>query len=114
MSGTLGVAGFPSGEAYKVGKDTPYLKTQRAFFHQTFDLGGDVQQVDDDVNQVAGTRTADNLIVTLGKFSVVDIFDTNQYAHDPRADFLNWSIIDTGAFDYAADAWGYSLGGAVE
>jgi high affinity Mn2+ porin len=114
MSGTLGVAGFPSGEAYKVGKDTPYLKTQRAFFRQTFDLGGDVRQVDDDVNQVAGTRTADNIIVTLGKFSVVDIFDTNQYAHDPRADFLNWSIIDTGAFDYAADAWGYSLGGAAE
>jgi high affinity Mn2+ porin len=114
LSGTLGVAGFPSGEAYKVGKDTPYLKTQRLFFRQTFDLGGAAQTIDDDVNQVAGTTTADNLVLTLGKFSAVDIFDTNQYAHDPRADFLNWSIVDTGAFDYAADAWGYTVGGTAE
>src|SRR5947208_17010923 len=42
------------------------------------------------------------------------VFDTNRYAHDPRNDFLNWSIIDVGAFDYAADAWGYTYGAAVE
>jgi high affinity Mn2+ porin len=66
------------------------------------------------VNQLAGTRSADNLIFTVGKFSVVDILDTNTYAHDPRSDFLNWSIIEAGAFDYAADAWGYTYGGTVE
>ena len=27
---------------------------------------------------------------------------------------MNWAIIDAGAFDFAADAWGYSYGGAVE
>jgi high affinity Mn2+ porin len=27
---------------------------------------------------------------------------------------LNWAVIDGGAFDYAADAWGYSYGGALE
>jgi high affinity Mn2+ porin len=53
-------------------------------------------------------------VLTLGKFSVVDIFDTNKYAHDPRQDFFNWSIIDQGAFDYAANAWGYTYGGAAE
>ena len=46
--------------------------------------------------------------------SVGDIFDTNTYAHDPKGDFLNWSLIDAGAFDYAADAWGYSYGVAAE
>lgn len=66
------------------------------------------------MNQVAGARTSDNLVVTLGKFSVGDIFDTNTYAHDPRGDFLNWSLIDAGAFDYAADAWGYASGAALE
>jgi high affinity Mn2+ porin len=50
----------------------------------------------------------------VGKFSVVDIFDNNQYAHDPRNDFLNWAAIDTGSFDYAADAWGYTVGAAAE
>ncbi|MDI1295159.1 MAG: carbohydrate porin, partial [bacterium] len=42
------------------------------------------------------------------------IFDTNSYAHDPRGDFLNWSVVDAGNFDYAADAWGYSYGVAAE
>ncbi len=29
-------------------------------------------------------------------------------------DFLNWTVIDAGTFDYAADAWGYTAGAAVE
>jgi high affinity Mn2+ porin len=53
-------------------------------------------------------------VFTIGKYSVVDIFDTNRYAHDPRQDFFNWSIIDQGAFDYAANAWGYTYGAAAE
>jgi high affinity Mn2+ porin len=114
LSNTLGVAGFPSGEAYKVGKTAPYWRWQRLFVRQTVDLGGETQTVSADANQLAGTKTANNLVVTAGKFSVVDIFDTNAYAHDPRGDFLNWAIVDAGAFDYAADAWGYSYGVAAE
>lgn len=114
LSNTLGAAGYVSGEAYKVGKSVPYLRLQRLFFRQSFDLGGETQPVADDANQIAGTQTADNLVITAGKYSVTDIFDTNSYAHDPKGDFLNWSVIDSGAFDYAADAWGYSYGLTAE
>jgi high affinity Mn2+ porin len=114
LSGTLGVAGFPSGEAYKVGAVDPYFRLQRLFLRQSFDLGGDAQPIDGDANQLAGSRTADNLVLTVGKFAVTDVFDTNSYAHDPRGDFFNWSLIDAGAFDYAADAWGYSAGATAE
>lgn len=114
LSNTLGVAGFPSGEAYKVGKAVPYLKLPRLFLRQTIDLGGPSEAVDADLNQLAGARTSDRVVITIGKFGVTDIFDNNRYAHDPRRDFLNWSIIDTGTFDYAADAWGFSYGAAVE
>ena len=114
LSNTLGVAGFPSGEAYKVGAARPYLRLPRAFVRHTIALDGDTRKVDAATNQFAGATTADNLVLTVGKFSAVDIFDTNTYAHDPRADFLNWSIIDAGPFDYAADAWGYTFGAAAE
>lgn len=110
LSNTLGVAGFPSGEAYKVGKSAPYFRLQRLFFRQTLGIGGELETIESDTNQLGGTRTADNLVITAGKISVTDIFDTNRYAHDPKQDFLNWAIIDSGAFDYAADAWGYSYG----
>jgi high affinity Mn2+ porin len=114
LSGTFGVAGFPSGEAYKVGESAPYARIPRAFIRQTIDLGGDVQKVDAAANQFSGSQTADRLVITIGKLSVTDIFDTNKYAHDPRGDFMNWTIADTGTFDYAADAWAYTYGGAVE
>ena len=114
LSNTVGIAGFPSGEAYKVGSVTPYVRLQRLFVRQTIDLGGERQAVDPDLNQLGGSHAANRIVMTVGMFSVPDIFDANTYAHDPRNDFLNWSIIDTGTFDYAANAWGYTPGAAVE
>jgi high affinity Mn2+ porin len=114
LSNTLGVAGFPSAEAYKVGKSNPYVRLQRLFLRQTVNLGGDSDSVAPALNQLAGRQMSNRLVFTLGKFSVTDVFDTNRYAHDARADFLNWAVIDTGSFDYAADAWGYSYGMAGE
>ena len=114
LSNTLGAAGFPSGEAYKVGRNHPYFRMQRWFLRQTVDLGGTSETVAADQNVMAGHHTQDRLVLTAGRFSVADIFDTNRYAHDPRADFMNWAAIDTATFDYAADAWGYSWGGAAE
>ena len=114
FNNTLGAAGFPNGEAYKVGKNHPYLRWHRIFIRQVISLGEEEQTVEAGANQLAGSKAAENITFTIGKFSAVEIFDTNAYAHDPRADFLNWSILDAGAFDYAADAWGYSIGLAAE
>jgi len=114
LSDTLGVAGFPSGEAYKVGKSEPYFKLPRAFARMTFDVSGDRERVKPGLMQLGGTQTTDRVVVTAGKFSVVDVFDASQYAHDPRGDFMNWAAIDAGVFDYAADAWGFTIGAAVE
>jgi high affinity Mn2+ porin len=114
LSNTLGLAGFSSGEAYKVGRNHLYYRLQRLFIRQTIDLGGERQVVDPDLNQLGGSHDANRIVITVGKISVADIFDANSYAHDPRSDFLNWSIIETGSFDYAADAWGYTPGAVVE
>src|SRR5258708_6993091 len=114
LDNTLGVAGFPSGEAYKVGKNQPYFRLPRLFVRETLDLNGDRETIEAGANQLAGAHGTNRWVFTVGKFSVADIFDTNQYAHDPRNDFLNWAAIDTGSFDYAADAWGYTVGAAAE
>ncbi len=114
LNNTVGAAGFPSGEAYKVGANAPYLRLPRAFIRHVIELGGDQEPQVPGANQLAGARSSDNVTLTIGKFSVVDIFDTNSYAHDPRSDFLNWSLLDAGAFDYAADSWGFTYGAAIE
>ena len=114
LSNTVGMAGFPSGEAYKIGANVPYPRLPRVFLRQVIPLSGELVKMESSANQLAGSKAANNVTLTIGKFSVTDIFDTNTYAHDPRGDFLNWSIIDAGAFDYAADAWGFTYGAAAE
>ena len=46
--------------------------------------------------------------------SIPDFFDNNSYSHDPRTQFMNWSLMDAGAYDYAADPKGYSDGMVLE
>ena len=114
LEDTHGVAGFTSAESYKIGFTYPYARMQRYFARQTIDLGGETEKVDADFGQFAGSQTANRLVLTFGRFSVVDIFDTNKYANSAKNDFLNWSCVNVGSFDYAGDAWAYTYGAVAE
>ncbi|OYV50150.1 MAG: carbohydrate porin, partial [Burkholderiales bacterium 21-58-4] len=54
LSNTVGMAGFPSGEAYKVGSNPPYQRLPRFFYRKTISLGGEEQNIDSDVNFLDG------------------------------------------------------------
>jgi high affinity Mn2+ porin len=114
LSRTLGIAGFPNGEAFKVGTGVPNVNLDRAFLRWTIGLGGEQEAVEDAPFQLAGRRQASRLTFTVGKLSAKDIFDNNAYANDPRTQFLNWSLMANGAWDYPADALGFIPGAAVE
>jgi high affinity Mn2+ porin len=114
IGNTHGLAGFASAEAYKLGSSTPYARVDRYFLRQIFDLGGDSQNIDADMDDFAGTTTVDHVILTVGKFAITDIFDTNKYANDAKNDFINWAFINTGSFDYAGDGFGMTYGAAAE
>ncbi len=113
-SNTLGSAGYVNGDGAKLGRAHYYTRIPRLFLRQTFALGTDTDPQEGEANQLAGPKARDRIVVTVGKYNVTDIFDQNTYAHDPRKDFMNWSAVDAGSFDYAADAWGYTYGAAVE
>jgi high affinity Mn2+ porin len=114
INGTLGIAGFPNGEAQKAGAPFPRVRAQRYFFKQTFGLGGEQEDVADGPNQLAGKRDIDRVTVIVGRFAVGDFFDNNSYAHDPRADFMNWAMWSAAAYDFPADLPGYTRGAVVE
>jgi high affinity Mn2+ porin len=114
LSDTHGAAGFPSAESYKLGAEYPYARIQRLFIRQTLNLGGESQNVDADLNQFSGTQTANRVVLTLGRFAVTDIFDTNKYSNNAKGDFLNWANVNAGTFDYAGDGWGLTYGAAGE
>ncbi|NWJ42309.1 MAG: carbohydrate porin [Geothrix sp.] len=114
VSGVLGLAGAPNGETYRVGSPDFRAAVARFMVRQTFDLGGEAQTVEADAHQLGGTRASRRLVIHLGKFSVMDVFDANAYAHDPRSQFLNWTLMGHGAWDYPADTRGYTWGCAAE
>lgn len=114
LNSTLGLAGFPNGEAQKGGATFPKFRAQRYYLRQTFGLGGEQEDVEDGPNQLPGKRDIDRITVILGRFAVGDFFDNNSYAHDPRADFMNWAIWSSAAYDFPADLPGFTRGAIVE
>jgi high affinity Mn2+ porin len=114
LNGTLGLAGFPNGEAQKAGAPYFKIRPQRYYLKQTFGLGGEQEDVADGANQLSGTRDIDRITLIVGRFAVGDFFDGNTYAKDPRADFMNWAMWSSAAYDFPADLPGYTRGGVVE
>jgi high affinity Mn2+ porin len=114
LAGTLGLDGFSNGEAEKAGSEYPKIRAQRYYFQQTFGLGGAQETVEDGPNQLAGKRDIDRVTLTIGKIAITDIFDNNTYAHDPRADFMNWAIWSSAAYDFPANLPGFTRGAVAE
>jgi high affinity Mn2+ porin len=114
LNTTLGLGGFSNGEAQKGGTDFPKFRPQRYFIRQTFGLGGEQEEVADGPLQLAGKRDIDRVTLTVGRFAIGDFFDGNAYAKDPRADFMNWSMWSSGAYDFPADLPGFTRGAVVE
>ncbi len=114
VSNTLGMAAFPNGEATRVGVPEPTPYVARLLYRQTFGLDGDTEKLEDNINQVAGYRDIDRISFMAGKMAATDFVDDNTYSHDPRTQFLNWALIYQGAWDYPANARGYTYGAGAE
>jgi len=122
LSNTLGIAGFPNGEATRAGslgtslteRNVFWVSLARIFLRHTINLGDKLEMIEPDKNQLAGKRAVERFTFTVGKLSATDIFDKNSYANDPRSQFLNWALMSNGAWDYPADSKGYTVGLALE
>ena len=110
MNLTHGAAGFPNGEATKAGSIRGKLDIERLYLSQTIGFGGEQEDIPDGKNQPATRKDISRLSLTIGKLAASDLFDDNTYAHDPRVQFLNWSLWESGAWDYPADSKGYTYG----
>jgi high affinity Mn2+ porin len=114
LSKTLGVAGFPNGETFRVGSAEPKLYIARLYLNQNFTWGNDRDTMKDDLNTLAGFKSKRYFSITLGKFGMSDYFDGNAFSHDPRTQFMNWSLMSNGAWDYPANTRGYVIGSFFE
>ena len=114
FSGLTGLGGFTNGEATKASGAQAKFYSARAFLRQTINQEGDKVILENEANQITQTVSSNRVVVTAGQFSTLDIFDDSRYAKDPRVQFMNWGNMTYLAYDYAADARGYSTGLAGE
>ena len=114
LSNTLGMAGFPNGEAYRIGRTYPDAYLCRAFLRETIGFSGEKEASEDEPFDLHGTRDVRNLTITVGHFSAKDIFDANAYANDSRSQFMNWALVANVTWDYPANTLGFTNGAAVE
>lgn len=109
-----GMGGFTNGELARTSGSTLRGYNARAFVRKTWNLGGEWEDQASEANQVATRYAAERVVLTAGTMSVLDLFDAVDYSRDPRTQFMNWSALTYGAWDFAADARGYTRGLALE
>ncbi|CAN5402401.1 hypothetical protein BH11MYX1_BH11MYX1_14160 [soil metagenome] len=114
LSTALGIAGFTNLDVVRnptLGA-APYIG--RAYIDQIIPLSSEVVRSERTPLHVFRTVPARRLEIRAGKLSTVDVFDTNEGATDSHLQFMNWSVDNNGAYDYAADTRGYTLGVTIE
>lgn len=101
-------------ELQKNGLESPTLYRSRLFFKQTFGFGGDSVRLESDPMQLGTVVDSRRLVLRIGNFSILDFFDKNSFSGDLRRQFLNMAFLTYAAYDFAADARGYSWGAVGE
>jgi high affinity Mn2+ porin len=114
LSSALGIAGFPNVDVVRnptLGED-PYVS--RVMLHYTIPLSSETTEATRNPLSLASTVPVRRVEFRVGKMSTVDFFDLNSAGSDSHLQFMNWAIVNNGAYDYAADTRGYTYGFVTE
>jgi high affinity Mn2+ porin len=117
IGGALGLAGYTNLDSVRTVQGialsrSPYLA--RLLLRQIIPLSSDRVEEDRDGLHLATSLPARRLEFRVGKFDLVDFFDENTWGTDSHLQFLNWTVDNDGAYDYAANTRGYTDGAILE
>jgi len=108
LSQVVGVADATNGETPRIANPAPTISIARLFYRQIIGLSSQQKYQSSDQNQLNGFFPINYMAFTIGQISLGDYFDDNKYSHDPRTQFMTWTLMDGGAWDYAANTRGYA------
>jgi len=112
VSDATGLGGLTNGDVVREGANNlpKRFYIARSYLRFMLPLGAELTKVAAGQDQIAGTEAATRLEFKVGWLAVNDDFDKNRYAASTRTEFMNWSLWDNTAWDYAADTRGYTAG----
>ena len=114
LSEAYGLAGFTNLDVVRnpnLGK-TPYIARYQV--HQVFGFTSETTKQEAGTFALAPSVPLRRVEVRIGKLTLPDFFDANGVGTDSHLQFLNWTVDNNGAWDYAADTRGYTVGGMAE
>jgi high affinity Mn2+ porin len=114
ISDALGLAGFTNLDVVRNPSlgSTPYLA--RLMLRQIIPLSSESVSAERGPFGLATALPARRIEIRVGKFSLVDFLDTNSAGSDSHLQFMNWTVDNNGAYDYAAQTRGYTDGIIIE
>lgn len=114
ISDALGMAGFTNVDVVRNPSlgSKPYIA--RAILHHVFALSDKEEDAERTPLSILTKLPERRLEVRVGKMSVADYFDVNSVGSDSHLQFLNWTAVNNGAYDYAADTRGYTVAATAE
>ncbi len=112
-----GLAGYTNLDSVRLAdgvalSKAPYLA--RFMLRQIIPLSKEHVEADRDELHLATSLPARRIEFRFGKLDLVDFFDVNSWGSDSHLQFLNWTVDNNGAYDYAADTRGYTNGAVLE
>ena len=114
LSQALGLAGFTNLDVVRNPNlgSTPYIA--RYEIHQVIGLTSKTASQQANFFAPAATVPERRAEFRIGKMTLPDFFDVNSVGTDSHLQFMNWTVDNNGAWDYAADTRGYTVGGMAE
>jgi hypothetical protein len=114
LSDALGLAGFTDLDVVRnptLGT-APYIA--RGMIRQIIPLSSEMVEAERNPWYLATKVPVRRLELRFGKMGVNDFFDVNDAGTDSHLQFMNWTVDNNGAYDYAADTRGYTVGMLAE
>lgn len=114
LSSALGLAGFTNLDVVRnpaLGSK-PYLA--RYMVREIISLSKENVEATPGPLGLTGSLPVRRLELRFGKLSTTDFFDQNSVGSDSHLQFMNWTVDNNGAYDYAADTRGYTYGALFE
>jgi high affinity Mn2+ porin len=114
LSDALGLAGFTNVDVVRNPQlgVSPYIA--RGLLREIVPLSSQTVEAERGPLSLDSRLPARRFEFYFGKFGLPDFFDINSGSGDSHSQFLNWTIINNGAYDYAADTRGYTVGLVAE
>jgi high affinity Mn2+ porin len=112
VSGATGLGGLTNGDVVRQGSASLHkdFYIARSYLRYVVPLSADSTEVTRSQDHIPDREPTTRLEFKLGTMAANDDFDLNRYANSTRTQFLNWSVWNNTAWDFAADTRGYTGG----